>query len=145
MLNLSTEAIAWTVTLVVALAIAGLVAATTWRWRQRPSAYGLAGRDVREGSKRPMLQEPGSQSTALSSEGGLRSAISSEAGHSTWAVSLMRATFSTLSTIFGALGISLLYLSWFTQAEFSAYALILLGSATCIVFSLQHGAWVRKR
>ena len=57
---------------------------------------------------------------------------------------LMRATFSTLS-LFGALGIFLFYLSWFTPAEFSAHGSILLGSATCIVFSLQHGAWIRKR
>jgi len=72
-------------------------------------------------------------------------AIDSDAGYYNWAASLMRAMFFTVSTIFGALGIFLLYLSCFTQAEFSAYALIFLGSAACIVCSLQHGDWVRKR
>ena len=59
----------------------------------------------------------------------------------------MRATFSALSTLFGSLGIFLLYLSWFADSELllGVYGLIFLGSATCIAFSLQHGAWAWKR
>ena len=57
----------------------------------------------------------------------------------------MQATFFVLSTVFGGLGIFLLYLSWFMGPALSAYALIFLGSATCIVFSLQLGARARKR
>ena len=57
----------------------------------------------------------------------------------------MRATFSALSTVFGSLGFFLIYLSWFADPTLTAYALIFLGSATCIVFSLQHGAWTLKR
>src|SRR5205085_4372616 len=58
----------------------------------------------------------------------------------------MRTTFSALSTLFGGLGIFLLYLSWLAQSELpGVYALIFLGSATCMVSSLQHGHWARKR
>jgi len=58
----------------------------------------------------------------------------------------MRATFSALSTVFGGLGIFVLYLSWLAQSKLlGVYALIFLGSATCTVFSLQHGVWARKR
>lgn len=57
----------------------------------------------------------------------------------------MRATFSALSTVFGGLGMFLLFLSWLAQPEWAVYGLIFVGSATCIVFSMQRGQWARKR
>lgn len=52
--HVSAEAVAWTITLLVVLAIVGLAAMTTWRWRQRPSAAGAVGRDMREDSRSKM-------------------------------------------------------------------------------------------
>jgi len=115
MLHPSAEALAWTVTLVLALAILGLIAVTTWRWHQRPSASALVGRDMRKGppststaqilasdiGNGPMLQNPVSQSRSLRTMSiCIRRSVLKQL-NANWAVFLMRATFSTLSAIFG--------------------------------------------
>jgi hypothetical protein len=57
----------------------------------------------------------------------------------------MQVTFTALSALFGGLGMFLLFLSWLGQPQWAVYGLVFIGSASCIVISLQHGEWARKR